>query len=321
MKFYRIGIALLLTAVMLYTARNTSRGRPEEISRTDNGYTFEFSTVPKGIEFTATEIALNVTGPFEEGTQVVMRLKMPSNDFPDRLDGYAVYRMIPSQEIPGRFETEIRSGAKGGRTYYYFEVRDQANTVLARFTDEDKQPWVFKYFGEVPPLVLLGHIFLMFATVFCVVMGAVHGADVVKTGSGARVMARWITLAAVASFLGGYPFGFAMNYFAFGVVWEGVPFGTDATDNKTQLLFLYFVFVVAAAWGSLSNGKWGRDAFSQGMLGRLGIGALILQVLIYLIPHSIQFSKGLTYGVGYGFPALLLVWYLIGRTGSARRIQ
>lgn len=303
---------------MLYIAHSTSRGRSEEISHTDNGYTFEHSTVPKGTEFTATIVTLNVTGPFDDGTQVILRLKLPDNDFPDRLDGYAVYRMIPSEESPGLYETEIRAGARGRRTYYYFEVRDGVNTVRGRFLGEENQPFVFKYFGEVPPFVLIGHIFLMFATVFCVVMGAIHGAIVAKTGTDAIAMARWIFLATVATFLGCYPFGFAMNYYAFDVIWEGVPFGTDATDNKTQLLFFYFVFVLAATWDSLSKGKWGRDAFSQKMLGRLGIGALIVQMLIYLIPHSIQFSKALTYGVGYSFPALLLIWYLVGRTTFVR---
>ena len=65
-------------------------------------------------------------------------------------------------------------------------------------------------------------------------------------------------MATIAAFLGGYPVGFAMNWYAFGVLWEGVPFGTDATDNKTQLLFVYLLFLTLATLGSLRGrpGRW-----------------------------------------------------------------
>ena len=47
MKYYRIGLAFLLTLVLLYIARNTSEGRPEEVQHSENGLTFEMITVPK----------------------------------------------------------------------------------------------------------------------------------------------------------------------------------------------------------------------------------------------------------------------------------
>jgi hypothetical protein len=125
-------------------------------------------------------------------------------------------------------------------------------------------------------------------------------------------------LAALFAFLGGYPFGFAMNWYAFGTIWEGVPFGTDATDNKTQLLFVYFLFMVLISLGSLTRGRIGRDLFSPKALGWFGLSAFVLKLAIYLIPHSIQFSVGLTRGVCYSFIGLVVMLYLYALGRSKR---
>jgi hypothetical protein len=125
-------------------------------------------------------------------------------------------------------------------------------------------------------------------------------------------MARYFAIAATTVFLGGYLFGFAMNYFAFGTIWEGVPFGTDATDNKTQILLLYLLFLTLASLGSLTGGKRGRDLYSPRTRGWFGVGAFLLMLLVYFVPHSTQFSPGLTYVVGYSFAALMVLLYLLG---------
>jgi len=44
-------------------------------------------------------------------------------------------------------------------------------------------------------------------------------------------------------FYRGYPLGWAMNYYAFGTMWEGIPFA-GFTDNKTQIVLFYLVFLV-----------------------------------------------------------------------------
>jgi hypothetical protein len=109
-----------------------------------------------------------------------------------------------------------------------------------------------------------------------------------------------------------------MNYYAFNVVWEGVPFGTDATDNKTQLLFLYLAMVWLVSLGSLTKGKW-RDLYPPKVLGWFGVVAFVLLFAIYLIPHSIQFSAALTYSVCYSFIGVVALIYLIGLLKTIRK--
>jgi hypothetical protein len=310
MKFFRIGTAIILTLVLLYIARNTSRGRPEELQCSIDGIQIEYTTVPKVVEGDTAHIDIEVTGDLPDDAFVAFRKAKPRHSKPlQRLDDYMVVRMRPSDTAENAYYAEVPAGEKGGRTYYYFQIR-QNQKVLAEWIPDGK-PFVLKFIGEVPSAVLIGHIILMFATVFCVVMSAIRAVPLMQGEGEVRDMARCMFMAVVFAFLGGYPFGWAMNWYAFGVIWEGVPFGTDATDNKTQLLFLYLVFIVLSSVGSLTRGRFGRDLFSKRTLGRLGVGALFLLLVIYLIPHSIQFSPGLTYAVCYSFIGLLVLIYLI----------
>ena len=107
-----------------------------------------------------------------------------------------------------------------------------------------------------------------------------------------------------------------MNYYAFNGSWEGVPFGTDATDNKTQLLFVYLLFATLATFGSFSKGRFGRDLFAPRTLGWIGLSTTAVMLFIYLIPHSIQFSPRFTYAFCYTWIAVVVALYLLGRLKS-----
>jgi hypothetical protein len=171
----------------------------------------------------------------------------------------------------------------------------------------------------VPVFILGSHILFIFATFFCVAMAALSALPLITGGADVRTLSIWYWAAAICAFVGGYPFGFAMNWYAFGGIWEGVPFGTDATDNKTQLLFVYLLFMALATIGSLTKGKCCRDIFAPRTLGLLGMVGFLVQLSIYLIPHSIQFSAGLTYTVCYGFIGLIAVIYIAGLMASRPR--
>ncbi len=312
MKFLRIVLAVVLTAALLYVARTNSRGRPEHIVAEQNGYTFEMTTVPKAFETNLVRIVIGIDGDLGPGIRPEFRFSKFGQDATTPLYKYDTRPLQIEDTTANLYFTELNAGERGGRLYYYFEVRDNSGGLRAAFTHSDDKPFVLKYVGHVPTWVLICHIFFIFATVFFVVKGALHGIDVIRGREGARSMARAYMWAVVCAFIGGYPFGFAMNYYTFGPIWEGVPFGTDATDNKTQLLFVYLLFVMIASLGTLSRGKLIRDAFSQKMLGVWGVIGFFVMLAIYLIPHSIQFSPGLTIAVCWSWIGLIFLIYLFG---------
>ncbi len=326
MKIIQILIALLLTVALLYIAKRTSRGHPEEFSLVNNGFTLKMMTVPKAPEQARARLEISMSGPLN--TEVYPVLRFARSEEGQDLSNLSDFQSVPlilADSTRGSYFMELSTGVRGQKMAYFFEVRDEQKGVVATFQQPRGAPWVLKYIGEVPKAVLIGHIGFIFATIFCVALAAMFGLQLVAGYNNVRPMASFLGLATLFTFFGGYPFGFAMNWFAFGTLWEGVPFGTDATDNKTQLLLVYLLFATLISLGSLSRGRMGRDLFRPKALGWFGIGGVIVSLLIYLIPHSIQFGAGPTYAFCYSFMAVWVIVYLYGYftsrpgTGSVRK--
>lgn len=319
MRVLRIVAALCLTLLLSYFSYRNSEGRPEEIVHEDKGLRFEHTTVPKGPEASLVKIPLVVKGVLERGDRVLYRSTRlgQGSDLP--LHRYTSVPMTPDDSVSDLYAVETMTGNRGQRNYYYFEIRDATGGLKARLLNSNDRPFLLRHIGQVPVLWLGGHIILMFATVFAVLMAALHAFALIAGRQNVRPMAVWFLWAVVFAFLGGGPFGWAMNYYAFGTIWEGVPFGTDATDNKTQLLFVYLLFMALASMGSISREGRRVNLTSPRTFGWFGAGALILMLLIYSIPHSIQFGPGLTKAVCYSFIGVVTVSYLSALIARRRR--
>ena len=318
-KLVKIILALAMTAAVMMFAKSNSRGRPDYFLYSENGYTFEMTTVPKGIEFTEETITLTVTPNLPDGSQLVFRRADQGIDKIDDLSSYRSQPMIRSDSVPHQFEITVTAGVKNNRFKYYFEVVDSTHNVLARFIAPADTPFDFRYIGAVPPYILAPHLIFIFATFFAVSMSAMSAIPLLfGSSTDTYPAARWLFWSMLFSFMGCYPFGIPMNWYAFGGGWEGVPFGTDATDNKTQLMFVYLAYAWLAGLGSFLRGRKGRDLYSPRAYGLVTLGGLIVTLAIYAIPHSIQFSPALTYSVCYGFIGLVFLLYVTGyvRTGK-----
>ena len=285
MNILRIVGAILLTAVLSVIASKASRGKPEFVSRAENGYTFDMTTVPKFAESSKARIAVKITGPLTSNEWPMLRYARSEQDDLADLESYESFPLILADSTTGAFFAEFSTGARGGRIQYYMHMVDRDGNVKATFKSPNGKPFVLKYIGNVPPTILISHIAFMFATVFCVAMAALHAIPVMRGIAAPMTMLQYLLAAVIMTMIGGYPLGFAMNWYAFGGIWEGVPFGTDATDNKTQLLFVYLIFATVIGLGSLSSGKLGRDVFKSKAIGWFGFGSLIVMLFIYLIPH------------------------------------
>lgn len=310
MKYFRIALALIITLAMLYIARTNSKGQPEIYEQTENGVTFYMVSVPKALENTTARISLDVSGITDSLATLRFRHTEVKDADPERYEVRSMQRARRGGDDI-TFVTDIHAGHRGGKLYYYFELVDGSGETIATFEHEDGSPFLFKYIGEVPTLVLLLHLIFIFATVFCVAMATVHSFPLIAGGTHTRPLAVFMFWAAVMCFLGGYPFGIPMNYYAFDCYWEGVPFGTDATDNKTQLLFVYLLFAALTALGSLTKGQFGHDLYGPRGLGWIGLGTFAVMLFIYLVPHSIQFSPGFTRAFCYTWIGLVLLAYIV----------
>jgi len=148
--------------------------------------------------------------------------------------------------------------------------------VLANGADETVitgvEPVILRFKDPVPAWVLIPHVLVMFAGMLFSTAAGLAALD--KKRSPRRLVLWAVGLL----FLGGFILGPLMQKFAFGVAWAGFPLGTDLTDNKTLIAFLFWIAALIA-------GRKGKPARP------FVIAAALVTLLIFLIPHSLFGSE------------------------------
>jgi hypothetical protein len=131
-------------------------------------------------------------------------------------------------------------------------------------------PVLIRFRNDVPAGILIPHILFMFAAM----LFAVYTFLLLITRKDYR---RWLIITAVTLFIGGFILGPLVQHAAFGPWWTGFPFGTDLTDNKTLISFLFFVAAVATL-------KWKHNKWLVGL-------AVLVMIAVFSIPHSLKGSE------------------------------
>jgi hypothetical protein len=99
------------------------------------------------------------------------------------------------------------------------------------------------------------------------------GLEAVRRGSDPRRLAAW---AAALLGVGGLLLGPVVQWFSFGKVWTGFPFGTDLTDNKTAVVMLIWLVAI------LVGRRRSITAAKQWI-----VAAALATLVIFSIPHSL----------------------------------
>ena len=76
---------------------------------------------------------------------------------------------------------------------------------------------------------------------------------------------------------GGMILGPLVQYYAFGDLWTGIPFGWDLTDNKTLIALIFWILAV------IMNRKKERPLYT--------VLAAVVLLLVFSIPHSLFGSE------------------------------
>ena len=127
------------------------------------------------------------------------------------------------------------------------------------------EPVVIRFRNDVPAYILIPHILLMFGAM----LFAVYALMMVTMHMEYR---KWLKIIVVTLFVGGFIFGPLVQHAAFGPWWTGFPYGTDLTDNKTLISFLFFLIALATL-------KWKYNKWLVSL-------AVLVMIAVFTIPHS-----------------------------------
>lgn len=249
-------LAFLLTCGSAVYQRVTGPSYPYtgEVSFENQTIKYKFDRSHEGSG--SHKVSLSVADKEITGTLIYKRYK--SNDTLSYVnmvrDGDNLYAEFPGQPAAGKVQYQVKL-TKGG------------NSISL----PDK-PVELRFKGAVPMLYLLPHILIMF---LAMLFSMKAGIEALRKEPNLNRLITWTLILLV---LGGMILGPIVQYYAFGVFWTGIPFGTDLTDNKTLLALIAWII----AFISIKKGK---------SIKTWTLIASIVLFLVYMIPHSVLGSE------------------------------
>ena len=246
-------LAIVITLVLSIYQRMTGPTYPKRITVELKGESYKIKLPRSGVQHDEMVTLKGI--PSDVSSQIHYR-RYPSADEYTTADfvweDSAWQAVLPVQPVAGKLQ-------------YYITVdgKDYA-------ADE---PVVIRFRNDVPAIILVPHILLMFAAM----LFAVYTFLLVVTRGKYSL---WLKITIGTLFVGGFILGPLVQHAAFGPWWAGFPYGTDLTDNKTLISFLFFI--VALATLRWKYNKW------------VVVLAVLVMIVIFSIPHS-------TYGSEYDY--------------------
>lgn len=254
--FLYIVLAAAVTLGAIVYQRSTGPTYPRKVELAMEGTTYSFSLIRSHGGKSDCRMTFDIPDPDVEGRIIFRRFPTADNwTITDmvREDGkLAAY--LPHQPPAGKLEYKVE-----------FMKNDKVYPLHESYTT------VIRFKGDVPAMILIPHIILMFVAMF---LSNLTGILALFRYGNFRKLAAW-TLALLG--LGGMILGPWVQWHAFGEAWAGIPFAWDLTDNKTLIAFLFWILAV------VKNRKTERPAYI--------LAASIVMLIIYAIPHSMYGSE------------------------------
>ncbi len=179
------------------------------------------------------------------------------------------FRPIVMEREGERLVGRLPHQPPAGKLEYHLELESGGERIVA---PADRNV-VTRFRGGVPAVVLVPHILFIFSAML---LSNRTGIEAIRNGPRLMKLTLW-TMALL--FLGGLVFGPIVQKYAFGAYWTGIPFGHDLTDNKTLIAFVGWIIALVRLRRGVAGARWWV------------LGAALLTVAIFLIPHSAHGSE------------------------------
>ncbi len=290
MSFLRYPVALSLTIILLFIAREIAMVRPHFEQITQNNITIKH-TAPAKHYINEGDAPVVAEINSQDGVLLFPKLFYRITSPPNSQSAYSQTEMKPEEENSNFFAGFLPLQTKGTKVYYYLLVENQSGNVLATLPElknPDFKPISLKFEGKVKPYIIVPHILCMFVSMFFVLLASYKSIDIYRNRGDIKKLAKNVLWATIFVFIGGFPLGILVSQQALGGPgWGGIPLGWDITDNKTLLIFLYWVVLIFLAKGSLFQKDDNKNVINSRSYAGLVLIGFVLVLAMYLIPHSI----------------------------------
>ena len=248
-------LAIVITLVLSIYQRMTGPTYPKRLTVELKGESYKIKLPRSGVQHDEMVTLKGIPSDADVSSQIHYR-RYPS------ADEYTTVDFVWEDSV---WQAALPVQPVAGKLQYYITIdgKDYA-------ADE---PVVIRFRNDVPASILVPHILLMFAAM----LFAVYTFLLIVTR---RKYSIWLKITVGTLFVGGFILGPLVQHAAFGPWWTGFPYGTDLTDNKTLISFLFFIVALATL-------RWKYNKWVVGL-------AVLVMIVIFSIPHS-------TYGSEYDY--------------------
>jgi hypothetical protein len=289
-KIFLWSLAFIITIVAAIYQRETGPTYPKRLKIPLDNNIVELKLVRSLSLQENPRVKLNINDTLVKARLFYKRFK---SDEEYQVTGFA-YKVYPVHsafmnkvfkiyEDKGFFAT-VPQQPPAGKLQYYFEITDSKGTR----TFLKDTPVVIRFKGDVPALVLIPHILLMFVAML---FSTLAGLMAISKVSLYKKYALWTLILFI---IGGFVLGPLVQYYAFDELWTGIPFGWDLTDNKTLIALIFWILAVVM-------NKRGDKPFYT-------VLAAIVLLVVFSIPHSL-FGSELNYSSGQVTTGIIMSFF------------
>jgi len=243
-------LAIVITLTLSIYQRATGPTNPKHVTIELDGDSYQIKLPRSGVR---SDAVVTLKGVPEQVRAQLHYRRYPTSD---------AYTTVNFGWEDGAWKAALPVQPVAGKLQYYITVGEKDYPVDG--------PVVIRFRNDVPAGILIPHILFMFAAM----LFAVYTLMLVLAG---RKYSKWLIITTVTLFIGGFILGPLVQHVAFGPWWTGFPFGSDLTDNKTLIAFLFFLAAVATL-------KWKYNKW-------LVCLAVVVMMAIFSIPHSTRGSQ------------------------------
>ena len=246
-------LAIVITLALSIYQRMTGPTYPKKVTIEVRGERYQIKLPRSGVQ---QDEMITLKGVPELTEPVPMNLHY--RRYPTTSD----YATVSFQWQDGAWQAALPVQPVAGKLQYYL-------TVDGKDYLKD-EPVVIRFRNDVPAYILIPHILLMFGAM----LFAIYTFLLVVTRKEYR---QWLIITVGTLFVGGFVLGPLVQHAAFGPWWAGFPYGTDLTDNKTLISFLFFLAALATI-------KWKYNKW-------VVVLAVLMMIAVFTIPHSAYGSE------------------------------
>lgn len=249
-------LAVVFTIVTAYYQRITGPTYPIKNKILIENKTINYSLLRSYVENNNMPISIETS---KEITGKVKWRRFKTNDEIQTIEmvrkGNELYAELPHQPPAGKLEYKVVLELNG---------KD--------YPLNNNEKVVIRFKGDVPSWILIPHIITIF---FAMLMSNRTILEIFNPTPKLKQYTFWTIISLL---VGGLFFGPLTQYYAFGALWTGFPFGHDLTDNKTLIAFIGWLVAYYFVRKNKNPKRW------------VAIAAIVL-IITYLIPHSLLGSE------------------------------